>query len=273
MKKILVINADDFGRSPEVNDGILETFLNGVVSSTTLMANFAAFDDAVDKIKKHKVPVGLHINLTDGRPVSRPDAVPSLLDSNGQFYKKYEFYRRLITRRFQPADIAMEISAQLSRCIDSGIELDHYDGHHHVHALKGIAPIVHLVMNKYKRLPFRRISRPHPGETLYSKSQQIAIHLFEDRNPQLPFSTTFWGFDFMDQDNKRDVFEKMLTSIKSGVHEMMCHPGYESAENISYYNVQRQREVELLCDDYFKSKINELNIQLCSYQDLMEQVR
>ncbi len=266
--KILVINADDFGRSPEVNQGALQAWQNGLVSSTTIMANFTAFDDAVGKIKKYNVPVGLHINLTDGRPVSRPDAVPSLLDSNGQFFHKYEFYYRLVRRSFHAADIATEVSAQLHRCLDSGIELDHYDGHHHVHALRGIAPIVHAVMHRYKVLPFRRISRPHKCQSLSAKWQQSAIHFFEDKHPQLPFRTTFWGFDFMDQQDKRGAFERMLKNITPGVHEMMCHPGYESVEKISYYNAQRQHEVELLCDESLKTKVNELGIQLWSYQDV-----
>ncbi len=270
-EKILVINADDFGRSPKVNDGILNVWQNGLVSSTTIMANFPAFSDAVDKIKKFKIPAGLHINLTDGQPVSRPDVVPSLLDSNGQFFRKYEFYRRVILRRFNPDDIAAEVSAQLFRCINSGVELDHYDGHHHVHALKGVAPIVHTVMATYKALPFRRISRPHKSQSFSAKIQQTAIHLFEDKNPELPFHSTFWGFDFMDQQNKRAAFEIMLEQIKPGVHEMMCHPGYKSIENISYYNAQRQEEVELLCDDSLESKINELDIQLCSYKDVMRE--
>jgi predicted glycoside hydrolase/deacetylase ChbG (UPF0249 family) len=269
MKTYLIVNADDFGRTLEINDGIVHAFQYGVVSSTTIMANFSASDDAVAKALKHGIPVGLHFNLTDGRPVSRPEDVPSLVDSNGHFYRKFRFYRRLLARRFRAQDIRRELKAQLLKCLESGLALDHYDGHHHVHALRGIASITQSLFSEYKELPFRRISWPHWSQNGASKAQQVAIHLLEDRmlNHRCT-ATKFWGFDFMDRGDKMAAFIKMLEKMQPGFHEMMCHPGYKSDEFIGYYNEQREREVAVLSDEKLKAKIKDMDIQLVSYREL-----
>ncbi|MBN1481265.1 ChbG/HpnK family deacetylase [candidate division KSB1 bacterium] len=269
MKKYLIVNADDFGRSLEVNRGIVHVFKNGIVTSTTLLVNFDAFADAVDLIKRFHIPVGIHFNLTDGRPVCSPSLVPSLVDSQGQFFRKFVFYRRLLKRRFRAQDIERELRAQLNACLNAGIELDHYDGHHHVHALKGVAHICRSLGQDIQKLPLRRISWPHACQSALSKIQQSAIHLFEDkRRTAAELRTTFWGFDFMDQQNKHEAFNAMLDNLQPGIHEMMCHPGFESPEYIGYYNAQREREIDVLCDTKIAQKIKELQIELVSYRNL-----
>ena len=84
----LVINADDFGLSAGVNRGILAAHAAGTVTSTSLLPNLPAFDDAVRSARATPtLGIGLHFNLTTGAPVSAPDQVPSLVDSaTGQFH-------------------------------------------------------------------------------------------------------------------------------------------------------------------------------------------
>lgn len=274
MKKYLIVNADDLGRSVEVNRGIAHVFKNGIVSSATLMVNFDAFADAVDLVKRFRIPVGIHFNLTEGRPVCSPSRVPSLVDSHGQFHPKFDFYRRLLTGRLRAQDLRRELHAQFTACRAAGLDLDHYDGHHHVHALKGIAPICRSVCQEIQKLPLRRISWPHPSQSACSKIQQSAIHLFEDkRRNGIELCTTFWGFDFMDQQTKHDAFDTMLDHLQPGIHEMMCHPGFESPQYIGYYNAQREREIAVLCDSKIIQKIKELTIELVSYRDILHACR
>lgn len=85
--KHLIINADDFGLSPGVNQGIAEAYQAGGISSTTVMVNMPGFTDAVRLASLHPgLGVGLHFNLTYGRPVSDPRLIPSLIQADGRFH-------------------------------------------------------------------------------------------------------------------------------------------------------------------------------------------
>ena len=85
--KRLIINSDDYGRTPEISRGIREAHLRGVVTSTTCMMNIptTAEDIAVALKETPSLGMGVHLVLTMGRPISAPEAVPSITDENGQF--------------------------------------------------------------------------------------------------------------------------------------------------------------------------------------------
>ena len=79
----LIINADDFGLTGGVNRAIAEAHSRGVVTSATLMATGAAFDDAIARAKeKPRLSVGCHVLLVDGTPASRAAALPSLVNGD-----------------------------------------------------------------------------------------------------------------------------------------------------------------------------------------------
>src|SRR5215813_14504652 len=84
--KQLIVNADDFGMTEGVNRGIIDGHTRGVISSATLMANMPAFDAAVRLAKDHPaLGVGLHFNITQGRPVADASRVSSLINDRGEF--------------------------------------------------------------------------------------------------------------------------------------------------------------------------------------------
>ena len=83
----LIVNADDFGFNKEITDGIIRCHQQGCVTSTTLMANMLAADYAADRSKTHtNLSVGVHLNLTSGMPLSNPQDISSLIDSNKQLF-------------------------------------------------------------------------------------------------------------------------------------------------------------------------------------------
>ena len=84
--KRLIINADDLGWTEGVNRGIVEAHRNGIVTSTTLLANGIAFDSAVRLARQENhLGVGVHLNLSDGAPILPRWEVPSLVGADGQF--------------------------------------------------------------------------------------------------------------------------------------------------------------------------------------------
>ncbi|MBN1559543.1 ChbG/HpnK family deacetylase [candidate division KSB1 bacterium] len=267
MNIFLIVNADDLGRTSEINRGIVESFCNGIVTSASLLANFPAFDDAVQLIKRYDLPVGIHFNLTEGRPVSHFSRVSSLLNENGQFCGKLDFFRRLITGRLRRQEIQTELAAQLEKSLACGLRLDHYDGHHHIHAIKEIAPLVRSLGVKTAALPSRQVSRPRQKQSLVAQVQQYAIHLLTAKSPTSG-PQTFWGFDLMGRQNKLIELHQILYHLQPGVNELMCHPGFVSQEDIGCYNAQRQQELDALCKCSVKRIINDKKIGLITYQEL-----
>ena len=72
--KYLAVNADDFGFTRDVNAGIVEARVKGILTSTTLMANGAAFEDAVRLAREHpELDAGVHFVLVGGYSVLRPE--------------------------------------------------------------------------------------------------------------------------------------------------------------------------------------------------------
>ena len=84
--KNLIVNADDLGWTDGVNRGILEAFHNGIVTSTSLLANGAAFAGGVETARSAPgLGVGVHLNLSNGRPVADQEIVTTLLNNDGEF--------------------------------------------------------------------------------------------------------------------------------------------------------------------------------------------
>ncbi|MCI5144831.1 MAG: ChbG/HpnK family deacetylase [Candidatus Electrothrix sp. AR3] len=130
----LIINADDFGLTDGVNQSIIDCFLAGSLSSTTLMVNTAATAGAVRLARQHpELGVGLHFNLTLGVPLVAPTAIPSLLQRNGTFFGRQEWEKRSIMGCIHSIDIEREFKEQVRRFRTFGIPMTHIDSHQHVH--------------------------------------------------------------------------------------------------------------------------------------------
>lgn len=156
---MIIINADDFGLDVNTNDAIIESFQKGYISSTTLMANMSGFDDACEKAKIHQLEmsIGIHLNLTSGRPLSEPiKSNARFCDASGNFVKsrKNIFY----LNKHDKADIYAEYDAQIQRVISNGINPTHLDSHHHYHTEPAILSIV-CKLAKAHNVPFVRLSR------------------------------------------------------------------------------------------------------------------
>jgi hypothetical protein len=135
----LIVNADDFGYSEHTVDATIACFRRGVLSSATMMPNMPAFARAADFAREHpQFSFGLHMCLTDERPVSEPAAIPTLIAPNGCFWRAADFFKRALTGRIAAGDIRREVLAQLARMKDMGIPVRHVDAHGHAHK----APIV-----------------------------------------------------------------------------------------------------------------------------------
>ena len=131
----LILNADDFGRSHEINRAVIRAHCQGVLNSASLMVAGEAAEEAVDLARAHpSLAVGLHVVAVDGPAVLPPERLPHLVDSSGRFPDapvslglRYAF--SAIARR----ELTEELAAQFQRFTATGLPLSHVDGHQHMH--------------------------------------------------------------------------------------------------------------------------------------------
>jgi predicted glycoside hydrolase/deacetylase ChbG (UPF0249 family) len=149
----VIINADDFGYSQEVNEAICKSFEEGIISSTSLLVNMPGFADAVSRIHTHPLlqnGVGLHINLVEGTPTS------DLIKKQKRFCsasEKFAYQRNKAVFHLGAEEkkaLWVEVKAQVDRALSHGIPITHVDSHHGTHTEWGISRIILDVLKQYK---------------------------------------------------------------------------------------------------------------------------
>jgi chitin disaccharide deacetylase len=134
-RRRLIVNADDFGNSASANQAIIQAHRQGVLTSASLMVNGDAFDEAVALAKENpKLGVGLHLTLCRGRSALPPSQVPTLVNSDGAFEDSpvkagLKYFFSAAAR----AELQREIAAQFDKFAQTGLKLDHVNGHLHFH--------------------------------------------------------------------------------------------------------------------------------------------
>jgi len=147
----LIITADDFGRSGEINAAVLEAHQRGVLTAASLMVAGDAFAEAVEIARRTPtLAVGLHVVLVDGKSVLPGSRLPQLTDDQGRFPDAPA--RLGIRYFFDPRareQIAAELQAQFSRFAETGLRLAHVDGHQHMHVHPAVFPLLIPLARRY----------------------------------------------------------------------------------------------------------------------------
>ncbi len=256
----LIINADDFGLTAGVNRSIEELHRAHVLSSTTLMANGPAFEDAVAVAKRNLLlGVGCHIVLTDGIPVCPPATIPSLVPNGRTFYSSLLVFTSAVARgKIRELDILREALAQIGRLQASGISVTHLDTHKHTH----LFPTVSRPLLEAARVSGVRTIR-NPFEQPWSRAlhhgtplRQLQIRLLNMLQPRFQASpairhhavaTTNGTFGIADTGHLDTAsLQQLLEQLpQQGVWELVCHPGYSDHDlDRIKTRLRGQRQVE-----------------------------
>ena len=240
----LIINADDFGYCEAVNYGIISAHKNGIVSSTTMMANMPGVEHAISLLKEHKtLSCGVHLTLSCGKPLLTN--LNTIVDDNGNFYRGIT---NDILKSMDLDEIYNEFCAQIERVIDFGIEICHLDSHHHVHTLTGLKPVIEKILDKYT-LPIR-------GGFEYSMEYKKTVKLIDS---------------FYKENVSEDYLIKILKEIQGyDVVDMMCHPAFldDFILNSTSYAIDRTKEYKILTSGKIKKALEENNIIISNYKDI-----
>jgi chitin disaccharide deacetylase len=284
----LIVNADDLGWAEGVNRGVAETHQNGIVTSTSLLANGAAFESGVELARTMPaLGVGVHLNLSDGKPVSPIEKVPSIVNEQGEFAGGPEnFLLRIARRNLRLMEVESEWNSQIQKVADAGIQPTHLDGHKHVHMLPGLFEIV-LRLAKRHGIGAVRVS--HEASTL-----RVALSSGEKQNLPIVMKQGVQArvLKLLARDARRmaesagiattDYFcgiaqtgeltvegmKCLLQSLPEGTTEMMCHPGFvdeELEKSATRLQDSRALEVEILTNRELRNLVASQGIRLIDY--------
>ena len=286
----LIVNADDLGWTQGVNRGIAEAHRNGIVTSTSLLANGCAFEEGVQSaLQSPRLGVGVHLNLSDGKPLAPARQVKSLLDENGNFSGGPEtLLFRLTAKSLDAREVELEWNAQIEKVRAAGIRPTHLDGHKHVQMLPGLFAVA-LRLAKKHGIEAVRVSHEASslraalnsggelaGLMLKQGVQARGLKLLARDARKMAERAGVAAADYFCGIAQTGVLTKkgiqqMLASLPEGTTELMCHPGYADAElekSATRLQKSRQTELEILTDREIRKSIATLGIRLINYGEI-----
>lgn len=287
----LIVNADDFGLTAGVDRAILEAHRNGVVTSSSLMANGAALGDAIQLAQSApRLSVGCHVVLVDGSPVTNANQVPSLIHSLDQNFGVARFHRgfadlarRAVLGRVVPEQIEAEVTGQIRKLQASGIAVSHLDSHKHTHLIPQVlGPVLRAAATcgvRRIRNPFEpvRVSLLGQGVRMWKRFAQVkllgrlagrfreAVQNAGMLTPDGTFGIVSTGW--LDE----RLFKFLIQHLAEGTWELVCHPGYNDAdlrEVNTRLRESRERELRLLGLAEARQFLADNGIELISYNQL-----
>ena len=227
----LIVNADDFGLSPETNRGIITAHEHGIVTSASLMVRWPTSMSAAEYARRHsRLSVGLHLDL--GEWAFR----------GGEWVPLYN-----VVPVDDPGSVREEATRQLTAFRDLvGHDPTHIDSHQHVH----------------KQEPVREI--------MFGISLQLGVPL-RHLTPAIRYCGDFYGQDGEGNSYKEAVTAhaliRILERLGSGVTELCCHPGFDGGLETMYAQ-ERMAEVDALCDPRVRAAADRLRLQLITFREL-----
>jgi chitin disaccharide deacetylase len=289
--KRLIINADDYGWSVGITEGVLHAHKTGVVTSASLMANQPATDYAITRLREFPdLGVGVHLNLCDGRPVSPLCDVPSLVRPDGTFYPAGEMMSRLRRWQVSSKDIEREFRAQIQSIELRGVHPTHADSHQHLHlypcAVRAFRRAVEAEGIRCVRAPRHQywpkngqIAGPYGGPVYRRLLMTAYVQWLQQtvfRNLTLPDSCLVYHPRYrVSPDLLCAGWTEALANLPAGTYELGCHPGLSEAgfSESDSFSARRELELRILTDREFRSVIETREIELITYRELVDPPR
>jgi chitin disaccharide deacetylase len=233
--KSLIVTADDFGASPQVNEAVERAHRDGILTAASLMVAGPAAADAVARAKRMPgLRVGLHLTLVDDRPTLPAAEIPGLVDRDGMF--RPEMARSGVAMFFLPAvrrQLASEIEAQFRAFAATGLRLDHVNSHRHFHLHPTVAAKMVEIGRGFgmnaTRVPFET---DNPLAVWLRRRYRAQGMLVADRVYGLKWSGAM----------TRERLQSLLDALPEGLSEIYMHPatgpypgsaeGYRYAEEL-----------------------------------------
>ena len=247
--KRLIVNADDFGRTPGINAGTLEAHAGGIVTSATVMVLEASAPRGIREAAERapRLSLGLHFAVTGGGPPAAPARSVPTLAPDGRFVRRVED----LPPRIPAEEVRAELLAQIGVFeILARHPPSHLDSHHHAATHPSIAPVFAAVARE----------RSLPARAIDAESRRAL------RSAGVHTPDRFFG-EFHDGGVDFETLERVLGEVPDGVSELMCHPARvdDALRDGSSYAEERDWEREILSDPKIRERVRSLGIALVGF--------
>ena len=252
LARLLIVNADDFGRSEGIDDGIVRAHRDGIVTSTTLMTNAPSTRHAASHARATaSLEVGVHLVLTYAKPLSNPSRIRSLVREDGSFWRPTE----LLVRPIEREEALVEYRAQFARARELiGREPTHVDTHHWVHDHPALSWAVCELAHETGAAA--RTHTPAQRDEYRAKGVRTPDHFTRE-------------FQHPGHIAVADLLA-LISRLEDGVTELMCHPGEPDPELVATSAYARERPLELavLTDRSVREAVERQRITLTTFAEL-----
>jgi chitin disaccharide deacetylase len=288
-KRVLIINGDDLGYTCGVNNAIAECCTAGILRSCTLMANGAAFDHAVALARNTpKLDVGVHLVLTERPPISPPGRVLRLLDNQGRLpVTPRKLLVGLLRGRIDREAIWQELSCQITKVLDHGVQPTHLDSHKHVHVIPMVLEVVvelarkfaiPWVRNPFDETPFfplaRRVDRNKAATFCVQHLKGRLIRRYRSTFDNLTRASGVRAPDHFFGISLTGIWSEaamigLMKNLPRGVTEWMLHPGMHDEDldrSATRLRAQREAERALLLAPQMQQHLAHQGITLSSFR-------
>jgi len=274
-RKRMIVNADDFGWAPPVTAGILRAHREGVVTSTTLAANMPGAAAAADALADAPdLGVGVHLNLSQGRPLSREGA--ALADDDGVMRRTAAgLIAACCLRPWLLTAVEAECDAQIRWALDHGIVPTHLDSHRHAHAFWPVFLRVIALARRY-HIPFVRRHREvlggrgWPAAPARQRRTRCLLNAFGAAQPVLApdvlATVGTWGIAHTGAIDAAWLV-RAIENAPRGAVEVMVHPGEPGELGPARTRLRDSRQAELaaLCDPAVADALRRGGVELTHY--------
>jgi hopanoid biosynthesis associated protein HpnK len=275
--KTLIVTADDFGLSKEVNEAVERGHRDGILSAASLMVGAPERDDAVRRARNlPKLGVGLHVTLLDGRPVLPPSDIPGLVGADGRFFT--DPVRFGIALYFSPdlrAQARAEIEAQFRRFRDTSLTLDHINGHKHFHLHPVVLETIMKTAPSFGSPPIRVPFEPFAPSFAASRDRALGrftracFYSLQTRRlarklKQAGIARNEYVFGLNDSGAMTEqLMLSFIEHLPLGVTELYCHPAtarWDGADALPAH-YRPVEEFRALVSPAVKAKLAACNLQ------------
>ncbi len=277
-QRFLIIHSDDAGMSHSVNRATIDAMENGFVSSCSIMVPCPWFPEFAEWASQHpEKDFGIHLTLNSefGKyrwgPVAGRDKVPTLVDKHGYLHGSKDE----VIAQARPAEVEIELRAQIDRALQAGIKLSHLDTHMGTVISTGDMLEIYVRLGLDYNLPLMMIRNIDPaiaqGYPDLVKKNAEYIRILEAKGLP-PIDYLFQFYEGKDHAARQERYLNTFRNLKPGVTQMIIHCGYDDAElqGITGSHFLRDDDRRVFSDTAVKQEIEAMGIEIISWQQLRE---
>lgn len=277
----VIFSADDFGLHSSINEAVEKAHNQGVLTSASLAVNGDCFDDALHIAKRNKkLGIGIHLVLNGEGPVSHPQKIFSILDSDGKLVENHRTMLLDILKGKVCLDhVALECEAQIRKFLDSGLIPTHLDSHRHLHLFPPIFKVLDPILKRYGIIKVRSLNIPwferrQPDVLRLGFAFFAGFSRLSDKGYKSP--DYLLGF-FRSGKMQAAYLKNLLLRLKPGVSEISFHPGTDNKKLYEKYHIWKklyawkcewEEEYGLLMSCEIKQLVNAGGISLINYSGI-----